>query len=175
MTSVQPVLGILAVAIGIVMSPEATAATRDHWMWVNAAQSCQLNKPTIDTVVAPRATGFTNPGTTGAFVICGLARDNELGIPFINANIFLASLDGASHSITCTGVAGLAGLQTQAYVAKSGTVPGTGYVYLNWASADFGGSGSMPGTEFTFSITCNLPPQTQITAVNANYNVDIGA
>ena len=174
--SSQAVVCGLAVVFGIGLPTGAEAETSTHWIYSNAAQACQLSIPTTDTAVAPRATGFRNPGTTGAFVICGLTKDTEAGTGYIYANLWLNSMDGAIHAISCTGVAGASGAdRALAYVTKTLDV-GSGFNFIAWTGEDFGGTSGreIRGADYAFSITCNLPPQVQIVSANASYNVYIG-
>ena len=153
--------------------PEAQAVTQDTFYYSNSADACQLSIPTIDTVVAPRATGFRNPGTKGAFVICGFSKMNNL--PLISANAIFMSMDGQEHEISCTGVNGLPEFG-QTYVAKNVAVPATGHGAIAYRAVDFGSSGStIPDSDYNFSITCNVPPQVSITMLTAEYNYEIGS
>ena len=176
--SSRVMFGAMAAVLGIGFPVATKAAISNHWIYVNAAQACQLSIPTIDSVVAPRATGFRNPGTTGAFVICGLTKDTEAGTGFIYVNVWLNSMDGATHAISCTGVAGAMGVDhALQYVTKNLDVGSASDNVIAWTAADFGGTSGteMKGGDYTFSITCNLPPQVQIVSANASYNVYIGS
>jgi hypothetical protein len=72
-------------------------------------------------------------------------------------------------------VNGLAGISTQSYVAKTIAVPATGYTAAGYSPADFGGSSTIPGSQFNFSITCNLPPQVAITLLFAQFSYEVGS
>ena len=173
---------VLAMAMtmgaGLALPTSALAVDSERWNNVNAAQACQLSIPTIDTVVAPRATGFRNPGPNSAFVICGVSKDAGISTGVSIARLYLTSTDGALHSVTCTGVAGASGIEPLVYITKTHTAVGASYATINWTSTDFGGGGGgvdpMPGTGNTFSITCNLPPEVQIVFTSAKYYVDVG-
>ena len=135
-----------------------------------------MSIPTIDTVVAPRANGFRNSGSASTFVICGLAKATPFGRAVNYANVWLSSFDGATHSVTCTAVTSYPdGDVPQVYVSKTVTVTPASFRYANWGPSDFGGTTTIPGSEFGgMSITCNLVPGTAITGVNDNYDIDIG-
>ncbi len=150
----------------------ARASTTTSYSYSNAAQACQLSVPTIDTVVAPRANGYRNPGTTGAFVICGYGKTS--GYELSLANFAFVSMDGQAHTITCTGVNGLAGESTQVYVTGTWSVPATGTNVAGWGPSSFNGTNTIPGSAHNFSITCNLPPQVAITTLSSLYTYEIG-
>ena len=108
----------------------------------------------------------------GAFVICGIVSPTQalLEIAFMG----LLSLDGQAHVVSCTGVNGVPGVNTQVYLAKSFTVPATGYYGLFYSPLDFGATGSTIPNSEAFTITCNLPPQTAISFVGGGYELDVG-
>ena len=163
-------LAVFGLACALAMP--AWAVVHSESMLGSGAAVCQLSIPTIDTVVAPRANGFRNPGTKGAFVICGIVSPTQalLEIAFMG----LLSLDGQAHVVSCTGVNGVPGVNTQVYLAKSFTVPATGYYGLFYSPLDFGATGSTIPNSEAFTITCNLPPQTAISFVGGGYELDVG-
>ena len=140
----------------------------------NAADACQLSVPTIDTVVSPRATGYRNGGTAGVFVICGYS--NESSYELFYANYMLASTDGQSHTVTCTGVNAIYNYPSgpQTYVSKTYTIPTGGYTAAGWGPEDFNATKTIP-LSANFSMTCNLPPGTAITYLYSSYSDEIGA
>lgn len=92
----------IAIASGLV-APAATASTTQGIsMWPGSV--CQLSIPTTNTGVRPKATGFRNESTTTSnFVICPIP--NAVGISNDNSTagvLRLYSMDGASHSVSCT-------------------------------------------------------------------------
>lgn len=75
---------LATVAAGLMVSPSASAVDASRSFWDQGGAACQLSKPTIDTVVRPRATGMRNEGTVNAFVICQYASGSGL---FTNAGL----------------------------------------------------------------------------------------
>jgi hypothetical protein len=160
----------LSIAILACAAP-ARAVDKEQAFFENPGSACQLSIPTIDTVVAPRANGYRNPGTQGAFVICGFPYFNK---DFKGAGVVLMSLDGAQHTITCTAVNGVPLVAEQTYVSKAVVVPAGGSEEILYTPEDFGTIGTIDNT-LSFSITCNLPPQTAITVIGSSYDLDVGA
>jgi hypothetical protein len=169
-------------ACGLATAPISTAAEIQQTMVVPGAV-CQLSIPTTNTGVRPKATGFRNESmTTSNFVICPLVTPtvrNSSANPLKDGYIILASLDGQPHSVSCTAVAGLGGNVAfpAIYSTKTILVPAaaTEAVSGNWSLADFGqSSGDSINASAWFSITCNLPPQVQIQALQGNYWAEIG-
>ena len=157
----------MALASAVAMPAPATVLYESTLS--SAAANCQLSIPTIDTVVAPRANGYRNPGTQGAFVICGI--NSPVDAEFKTVYIVLLSLDGQSHAMSCTGVNGIPGVSAQAYLTRNFTVPAGGYA-LSFAAGDYGGVTTIPASR-AFTITCGLPPQTAISYLGGNYDLDI--
>lgn len=160
--------------LGMAMAPTAKAVTQEVWYLNAPGDSCQLSLPTIDTVVRPRANGYRNEGTAAKSVICGYGGSREGNT--IYANVMAISLDGASHSMSCTFVAGSnwtpSGLT---YITKTLTVSTSGFDYLNLNASDFGGtSGAVFANNFNLSVTCNLPAQVAIIHLENLQRVDVG-
>lgn len=63
---------------------------------------------------------------------------------------------------------------TAVYSTKTLSIPGPGYIGLSWSPSDFGETTQIPGG-FAPSVTCTLPPQTAITMVTDQYNLEIGS
>lgn len=160
----------LTIVLASVPKP-VLALTYGAQIVTNAGQACQLSKPTIDTVVAPRANGFRNDGSGNVFVICGYT--NPLGVDPTIITMFFTTADGQAHDVDCTAVKGVAGYEALSYLTRQVSIPASGYVYLHFDPADFGGTSTIPNA-FNFSVTCNLPSHAAITVVQASYNYDIG-
>ena len=162
-----------ALAVGLVVAPATSAATSPQWYMLAPGDSCQLSLPTIDTVVRPRANGYRNEGTAAKYVICGYGGTVYTG--GVNVmNVFLTSIDGGSHSVNCTFVAGTDQTPSSlVYVTKTITADSSGTTYAYVFPSDFG----FPGSSFTpynISVTCTLPAQVAITHLEINQNVEIG-
>jgi len=180
---------LLAVIAGSMVGQSAMAATQSRLIDQTGANMCQLSIPTTDTKVRPKATGFNNEGTTNAFVICAfdappgsttLAEGGLTGVV-----LYLKSLDGLSHTVTCTGVNSIAdgadlGIPAPTYVAKTLAVNDTGTygvfgVGFQWTPADFGGTTTIPFSAGAFSVTCLLPPQVSIKIGGGASDEDVGS
>jgi hypothetical protein len=177
------VLAAIMAASGLATASVSVAAEIQQTLVVPGA-SCQLSIPTTNTGVRPKATGFRNESTTTSnFVICPLVTPTVRSTganPLKDAYIVLSSLDGQAHSVSCTAVAGLGGnvVYPAKYSTKTVPVPAatTEPVSGNWTLADFGqSSGDSIDASAWFTITCNLPAQVQIQALQGNYWVEIGS
>lgn len=166
-----------ALTAGLVMSPASQATTQGRIVRIQGGPGCQLSVPTTDSMVRPRATGLRNEGTTSAFVICQF--DSSTG-DLTQAEMYLTSIDGVPHNVTCTGVNGYniaPAVMQIGYSSKTVSTDATSGVVgvLDWDASDFGGTAgdNMPNSGF-FSVTCLLPPKTAINLYGLFYNEDIG-
>lgn len=163
------VSGLAILALGAGVSPAAQAVTQARTIRSQGGTACQLSIPTTDTKVRPKATGFRNEGTANAFIICGYPTPDGTLTQF---NINFTPIDGAAHTINCTGVNGPPWSAT--YSSKSAESTGT-QVLLSWTAADFGGTAGndLPGSGY-MSVTCTLPGQVGVDNVYVYYNEDVG-
>lgn len=170
---------LIAAVSGLGMSPEARSATTSQYIVVQGG-SCQLSIPTIDTKFRPKATGARNESTsTSNFVICPFtvapAPGNAAAITSVG--MYMQSLDGTSRNVACTAVVGSPNNIPLVYSSKSVATPAitTSNAGLTWSPTDFGGVAGTPiaGSAW-LTVTCNLPPQTQISYLYATYNYEIG-
>jgi len=155
-------LACFAAVCGLASAPAAKASNLDL---VNGA-ACQLSIPTTATGVRPKASGFRNESTTtSSFVICTMPRSTTTG-EYSQVGLIGYSLDGAAHAVTCTAVAG--NTLAPKYSTKTANIRDATDTPFVWSSADFGGTdgGAISGSLY-FSITCNLPPQTAISYIQA--------
>lgn len=165
-----------AIAIATV-APPTHAVTQTRYQTAQGGVVCHLSNPGTNPTAYPRGSGFRNEGTTSAFVICGIpsANDNPAGGTIVGIAISLQDLSGVLHSpISCTATNGSPQFGI-AYATKQGYADSSGaQTYFN--ASDFGGTSgqSLPNSDF-WSITCNLPSQTAILYLDAQYTVDIGA
>jgi len=156
----------LVLACGLLAAPAETRAAAGATTATGSA--CQQVLPGSNSKLAFKATGVRNESaTTGSFVVCPLPSTVTFGSNvFTDVWLQLYSIDGASHDVTCTAVTGFL-LSTLQYSSKTSTVSGSNQAVLEWTAADFGGSaGGLIGDSNAFSVTCALPPQTLILAVN---------
>jgi len=171
-TAVVPLVVGLACILQHGDAYAGTTALNSH---ANPASACQLSLPTIDTVVAPRANGYRNTGTAGVFVICGYS--NASSYDLVYARFIAATIDGQSHSFTCTAVNGVYNYPSgpQVYVSKTIDIDATnGYTVGGWSPEDFNATGTIPWSGLNFSFTCNLPPGTAITSLYSSSYTEIG-
>lgn len=166
-------LAVFGLACALAMP--AWAVVHSESMLGSGAAVCQLSIPTIDTVVAPRANGYRNTGTAGVFVICGYS--NASSYDLVYARFIAATIDGQSHSFTCTAVNGVYNYPSgpQVYVSKTIDIYATnGYTVGGWSPEDFNATGTIPWSGLNFSFTCNLPPGTAITSLYSSSYTEIG-
>lgn len=161
-------------------TPAAQAVTKNRVQIQTGSNMCTLSVPTIDTEVRPRATGYTNEGTSNAFVICSF--DAPPGAYFIDSTsfswviLYVTTTDGGTRDVKCTGVNSMLGSGAAApqFVAKTVTVTSTAGTF-QWVPADFGGTTTIPYSSGAFSVTCILPPNTAIRGGRADSQEDVGA
>ena len=166
-------------AAGLALSPPAAAVKQIRYQVQTGANMCTLSLPTTDTKVRPRATGYNNEGTTYAFVICSFdpppGAFGVLVTEFKDAALYLRSLDGTAHDVTCTGVNTIPAAATPQYVSKTHSVSAaTTGTQFAWLPGDFGGTSTIPYSGGVFSVTCNLPPQTSVEFGGADSDEDVG-
>lgn len=158
---------IASLVCGFGMSQSLEAKTVYKGITIPAGGVCQPSIPSMAASLVPRANGFRNEGSTAAFAICGLQLPHTT-----NAfAIYFWSIDGMDRDISCTATDGLP-IFNQQYSAKKVTTSG-GQGWLQWDDSDFNGNvgEQMHGYH---SITCNLPAQMSIYAIDASYVDDVG-
>lgn len=162
---------LAAALLGTALAPApATAATRYRIQWDQGGPACQLSVPTTASQVRPRATGMRNEGSSNEFVICQYPSTSSA---FGSAYLYIQSIDGANHTVQCTGMRGGAINEDARYSTKSEQTETSSYSELSWFSIDFGATGDF-GSEM-FSVTCVLPPGASIIAIEADYSEDVGS
>ena len=172
-------LSCLTIAYAVATVPTATAATQVGSHFVPGSD-CQLSIPTTNTQFRPKATGGRNESATVSnFVICPISSP----LTYSNNNDFLGvirvySLDGATHSVSCTAVSGYdqAALLYSTKTFDVGSAdPSIGHATV-WSAADFGGTAGdpIPGSA-GFTMTCLLPPQTAIAHAIGAFVYNIGS
>ena len=175
MNRTSTIASLLATCALCALAPgPAAAALKTQFASYNSAMACQLSLPTIDTKVAPRATGFRNDGTSGTFVICGgsLPTDDSF---LILGTLFFRSFDNVAHTFDCTAVTGQPDNLAQiTYKTKTITLAANAPGSLGFSPSDYGGGSALPNG-FSLSITCALPPHVSILSLTTSYQQDIGA
>ena len=168
--SVTKLAAIIVLANAAFATMPAAAVEKSRFLWDQGGPACQLSVPTTSSQVRPRATGMRNEGTSNQFVICQYASTSSA---FTNAYIYFQTIDGANHTVQCTGMRGTAAGGDAFYSTKSGDTDVAGYNQFTWSPADFGET-----TDFgnaMFSVTCILPAGTSLIATQAIYAEDVGA
>ena len=171
-------LACLTAISGLVAAPSTLAASATG-VSLGEGAACQLSIPTTNTGVRPKATGFRNESTSVSnFVICPVSTQVAISNDqHSSVYIRVYSMDGATHSVSCTGVSGWDN-NTVLYSTKtfdvSSSDPSYGYT-VQWLAEDFGGTAGnpIPGS-IGFSVTCNLPPQAAITQVIGVFSYEVG-
>ena len=165
-------LGAGLLSLGLAATP-AGAVTQTKVYEFSAADACQLSVPTTDTKVRPRANGYRNEGTTNQFVICGMGGYENNTVLY--TALLYTSIDGASHSMSCTGVTGTTGFLGPYYSTKTITVPASGFAFTKWASEDFEGTAGTPiFGGLNLSVTCTLPPNVALQGFESQGIIDVG-
>lgn len=159
---------VVALAGAVLASSPASALTVSRQLWGQGGPSCQLSVPTVSSQVRPRATGIRNEGTTNEFVICQYAATQAL---FTSAGMFVSSIDGANHTVKCTGLKG--GADGPSYAVKQVDTGTAGFPSMSWSPADFGES--VDFGNYLFSVTCILPSGAAINSVYGNYDEYVGS
>lgn len=173
-------LATTSLALGLTVAPVSQAATTSQYIVVQGG-SCQLSIPTTDTAFRPKATGARNESTSVSnFVICPftVAPAPSSASAVTSVGMFMQSLDGVSRSVTCTAVVGAINNTPPVYSSKTVSTPATtsSNASVTWSATDFGGtSGSVITGSAWLTVTCNVPPQTGISYLYAQYNYEIGS
>jgi hypothetical protein len=157
-------LGV-AFACCIQAIPAATAAQVSRTQVDSGGPACLSSAPSSSSKLRQRATGMRNEGAGSEFVICQYTTTSA---PFIAAWVFVSTIDGADHSVQCTGVNGgnAGGAHYSSKSVNTGSIPGTSG-NIKWTPEDFGGTDSFP--TMLFSVTCLLPGGASIDIVQATY------
>ena len=167
-------LAMAALATALSMNGTADAVNVARIAQAPGGTSCQLSIPTVDTAVRPKATGFRNEGTTGAFAICGIDNPARLGVK--SAVIAFYSIDNIAHAFNCTAVNGWPDSGNFVYSTKSVTPTSSSYrTTLAFTPTDFGGADTYMPHEGFISITCSLPPNVSVGYMYMTYDEDVGS
>jgi hypothetical protein len=155
-------LASVSMACALSTAPAAKSFNLD----IINGSSCQLSIPTTSTGVRPKASGFRNESTSSSnFVICSFQRSSATG-DYVYVGLVGYSLDGGSHDVACTAVAGSS--PALHYSTKTAGIRDTTEIPFVWSAEDFGGTGGAAiGGSMYFSVTCNLPPQVAISYIQA--------
>ena len=163
-----------SLALGLAVAPAATAVTQIKYYEFSAADACQLSIPTTDTMVRPRANGYRNEGTSNQFVICGMGGYERNTVQ--QMVLLYTSMDGQTHSMSCTGVTGLTGSGSgPLYSTKTVNIAATGFSFATWGAQDFGGGEGDPIDQgLNLSVTCTLPPNVALQGFESEQAIDVG-
>jgi len=162
-------------AVALTAAPTAMAVTQTKYYEFSAADACQLSIPTTDTQVRPRANGYRNEGTTNQFVICGMGGYERNTV--LHMGLLYTSMDGQAHSMSCTGVTGLAGNGSgPIYSTRTVNIAASGYSFATWGAEDFGSGddGDPIDQGLNLSVTCTLPPNVALQGFESEQDIDVG-
>ncbi len=165
----HPHRSIAAIACALAMAAAGDAAqavVRSHVTLVTAPGLCQAALPSFEGLIRKRPLAIQNEGATTAFVGCSLPTQGDI----TGATVYLSSIDGAAHTVSCTGVSGYASnVATPSYAAKTISVAANGAPQgAFWSTADFGGGARFP--YYYFSLQCALPPGVGMNDLELRYN-----
>lgn len=169
--------GLVAASFVVVLAatPSAMAVTQTKYYEFSAADACQLSVPTTDTKVRPRANGYRNEGTSNQFVICGMGGYERNTV--LHMALLYTSMDGLAHSMSCTGVTGLAGSGSGSiYSTKTVDIAASGFSFATWGAEDFGSGtdGDPIDQGLNLSVTCTLPPNVALQGFESEQDIDVG-
>jgi len=158
-------MAIVAVAS---FSPAAQAAPIAREIVGTAAGLCTPAFGASEVAIRKRPLSVQNEGSTNAFITCSFSSQ---GAPTA-AGVYVNSIDGAVHTVTCTGVTSYM-TATNQYVVKSIDVgPSTDQELISWAPADFAGTTNFPSSYF--SVSCGVPPGAGVNDIYVDFNEEIG-
>lgn len=155
-------------AIGMLAGGGAFAAELPRVFSSNPAGRCQAALPAFEGHIRKRPLAIQNEGNATAFVTCAF-RSQVYATELQAFTLAFASFDGATHSVSCTGITGY-NSGTNQYVVKTATVPATGQSALSWIPADFGGAFNYN----LLSVSCSLQPGVGINQTIVNLREDVG-
>jgi hypothetical protein len=161
---------LASASLGAILAPmPVVAGSVPKTLTQDAGNACTLSIPTTDTGVRPKATGFRNEGSKNAFIICSVDVDSSGNdTKYIGLN--MASFDGASHAVNCTGVARYA--DTLANIQYL-TIP-TLTTAADGSTTGISTLGAPPGVydhqRPVLSVTCVLPPGVSILSVQRGHD-----
>jgi len=159
---------VLAVSASIATG-EAQAVTLNRSLISNSAGICQAALPAFEGLIRKRPLAVQNEGTGSAFITCSFTSQTSPSA----VTVWFHSVDGAAHSISCTGISGYYSGGNQ-YVPKTVAVPAAGQSSIGWSGADFtGGPAVIPGSG-RFSAQCAVDPQVGIDDIQVNFSEDVG-
>lgn len=158
--------GALSVLVMLVFNAHAgvdpsVLVNRNHR--ANAVDVCQAALPAYEGQVRKRPLAVQNEGTASAFVSCAFTTQGG----FDGVRIYFAGFDGASHPVSCTGVATSTSGVSQ-YVVKSVQAPASSQGSLQWTASDF------TGVNNWFSVSCSLSPGAAINDYQVSAVEDVG-
>jgi len=168
------VASLIALSTGVSLMGDAQATTAIRSFVQNATGACQAALPAFEGLVRKRPLAVQNEGGSLAYVSCSLmSTDKGVGTTRSMYGVYIGFINysGAPVDVTCTLVDGVANSGSNASIAKTVSVPVTGYVQLGWTSGDNGGSNFL----YTTNASCALPPGTGVSYTWAYYSEDVGA
>ena len=166
------VLPLVAAAAAILAAPAASAAVVERQEVRLGVRDCQGALPAFEGALRKRPLAIQNEGTIPAFVTCAFEGTNSGQPGSKRIRVLLRNFGAAAVDVSCTLVDGGPGIFLPTYFTQVTTVaPGpTTIIFATWTRADNGGN------PYTYpAVSCNLPPNVAIPAVQRDYDEDIGA
>lgn len=153
--------------LALLAAQAAHADTGEAKLLGTAPNTCQAALPAYEGQIRKRPLSVQNEGTAPASVTCSLAAGGAAKRSFIYVN----SIDGQAHTVSCTVVLGYLGLPR--YVSKSVDVVANGVqVILDVVPGDVGRTSDL-GSEYV-SYSCLLPPGAGLNDTAVFWNQYIG-
>ncbi len=159
-------LAIVAVAS---FSPAAQAAPIARQIVGTAAGLCTPAFGPSEVAIRKRPLSVQNEGSTNAFITCSFSSQGQPTA----AGVYVNSIDGAVHTVTCTGVTSYLTATNQYSVKSVDVGPGTGQEEIAWVPADFTGTTTNFPSSY-FSVSCGLPPGTGVNDIYVSFSEEIG-
>jgi len=158
---------VAALLMGTATTAIAEVVPRDFF--VNASGACNGALPTYEGALRKRPLAVRNEGDTSAFVSCSIpGSQTDGGYSVVGA--YFTNNGDAEAVINCTFVDGSVISPTQYYPGSLALPPGQTY-FIRWDMEELG-----VGEGFTNwpNLSCNLPPQTEISVVGGYYGFQNG-
>ena len=160
-------LAVLAAVAGIATSASAATALREKVS--NATGICQAALPAFDGLIRKRPLAVQNEGTGHAFVTCSLTTDTTVsgGSGTELLILYLINNSAVAKTIDCTAVIGQALRGDTEFFPQSISVAAGGRDGMAWDNDGDGFSSPV-------NVSCNLPPETGISASYVLNRVNVG-
>ncbi len=172
-----PLSTLILAACASMGASDAGAVTQSRTWTQNAVGPCQAALPAFEGQIRKRPLALQNEGTGTAFVSCAFSAAGSSDLvsgSITRVYVYAASIDGAAHTISCTGVTGFNTDQNQ-FVVKTATLSADGsQSRMQWNVSDFSDSPAV-FPRSTFSVSCRVDPGVGLNDTHVQFNEDVGA